>query len=141
MTVCYHEGESLEGAACLLYTRKHNNISTLVRHPLTERLCMKTEMCWNSSAEISKELDPNIKREKIGILVDAGDKLQADAISVWVDQKRPIKFKVEEGMTHRHGGHLAATQNTTFCKIKKPFDHILKAVIKQLSGSNKQIEA
>lgn len=140
MSEFYNVGECIEGAACNLFTRKHNVYSCLQSHPLTGKPCVRIEMSRNASAEITQEvsLDPDSLRLRIenGVHLSLGDKLKADSISVHVSQFRPVRFIVKEGATHTHGGHFASTNKNTLCSIRYAFEHIQKIEMKNLSSKS-----
>lgn len=141
----YNENDRIEGLHCELYCRKESVVSSLQRHPLSGKLCIRAELSRNATAEISKELDLSLeeKRRKLddqGIYTDLGDRLIGDALTVYIEQKRPIRFTVSEGATHRHGARFASTVNPTLSEIKYAQEHIRNAIAKRLIESQKLIE-
>ncbi|MDE5875288.1 MAG: hypothetical protein K2H15_06535 [Muribaculaceae bacterium] len=124
----YLTGSKIAGEACNLFTRKPSAYSKLVTHPITGKPCILVEMSRNASAEIYRELTGEDKELALKydpeINLCQGDKLKADAISVYVAQKRPLSFSVSEGATHTHGAHFVSTKKNTLCSIRYPFDHI-----------------
>ena len=140
----YNAGDKLGGKHCELYCRKENVCSSLQENPFTGKPCIRIELSRNSTSEISKELD--LSDEVLAGLIEEhkihctrGDRLCADAITVYVDQRRPIKFDKDEGATHTHGGRFASTSNNTFSEIKYMHEHIRNGEIKRIQ-SQKQIK-
>ena len=138
----YKEGERLGGAHGELYCRKESVISSLQKNPFTGKPCIRIELSRNCTSAISKSLDisdSDIKAilDKFGMHHKLDDRLVADAISVYVDQRRPVKFTVKEGATHRHGGRFASTTNPTFSEIKYPQEHIRNAEVKRIELQRK----
>lgn len=125
----YNIGDAIEGAKCELYARKVEGPGCLQQHPITGKPCMRVELSRNSTSEISKEMEFTDEEFSLrdGIHVKIGDKLIGEAITVFVTQRKPIRFNVDEGATHTHGGHFATTQKPTFCKIKYSQEHIRHA--------------
>lgn len=141
----YKENDRIEGLHCELYCRKETVLSSLQRHPISGKMCMRAELSRNATAEISKELqitakEKNEKYEKYGIYTNIGDRLVGDALTIFVEQKRPIKFTVKEGATHRHGARFASTTNPTLCEIKYAQEHIRNAEVKRLAAIQKLID-
>lgn len=125
----YNIGDSIEGARCELYARKVEGPGCLQEHPITGKPCIRVELSRNCTSEISKAMvfKEDEARLRKGVNINVGDKLIGSAITVFVTQRRPVKFSVDEGATHRHGAHFATTQNPAFCKIKYSQEHIRHA--------------
>lgn len=140
----YKESDRIEGAHCELYCRKQTPCSSLQKHPVSGKLCIRVELSRNATAEITKELDLTEDQKKakldMGIHSNLGDKLIGDAITVFVEQRRPIKFATDEGATHRHGANFASTTNPTLGEIKYAHEHIRNAAIKHLCELQKKID-
>lgn len=138
----YNIGDSIEGARCELYARKVDGPGCLQQHPITGKPCIRVELSRNCTSEISKQME--FTEDEIhlrsGIHINLGDKLIGDAITVFVAQRKPVKFNVEEGATHTHGGHFATTQKPTFCKIKYSLEHIRHAYENKQISLKKLIE-
>ncbi len=139
MTEFVKVGEKIEGAKTEIYCRKES-FKGLHKDPLTLKPMIKYEMCRNSTAEITEELflseDELEIRRRLNVALQVGDKLNADAITVFVDQKRPLKCIVKEGLTHTHGGHLFSTSNRTIGIIKYTHPnlmHLLQTNKKQIT--------
>lgn len=94
---------------------------------------MRIELCRNATSCISKEVE--LTRDELaareGIHLKKGDKLIGDAITVYVCQRRPVRFYPYEGATHTHGGNFASTKNPTLCEIKYSHDHIRNGMQKR----------
>lgn len=140
----YNKDEKLGGKHCELYCRKENICSSLQRNPFTGKSCIRVELSRNATSEISKELDLSDKdlRDLIAthqIHHSLGDRLCADAITVYIDQLRPIKFKKDEGATHTHGGRFASSINNTISIIKYTHEHIRNGEMKRIQSQQKYI--
>ena len=138
----YNKGDRLGGEHGELYCRKENVCSSLQKNPFTGKPCIRIELSRNSTSAISKVLDLTVPETaamvaKFGIHHSIEDRLVADAISVYVDQKRPIRFLVKEGATHRHGARFASTLNPTFSEIKYAQEHIRNAEAKRIEYQKK----
>lgn len=123
-----HEGAILEGAKCEIYTRKEV-FKGLQKDPITSANMIKYELCRNCSVEITKELEltdeDDIKlRDRLSVFRSLGDKLKADSITVFVDQKLPLKVEVREGATATHGGRYMSTKKRTVANIKYQFENL-----------------
>lgn len=137
----YRQDDRIEGARCELYCRKPTVKNSMEEHPISGEPCIRAEMSRNATSEISKELEltdeeKKIKIEQHRIHTDLGDKLIADGISVYVCQKRPLKFKPNEGATHTHGGNFSTTHTTTLCEISYPHEHIRNAELRRIESQN-----
>lgn len=140
----YKEKDRIEGEQCELYCRKAVSVSSLQKHPISGKPCIRAELSRNATSEISKELQltEDQKKEKLsvhGIHTDLGDRLVGDAISVFVLQRKPLKFESDEGATHTHGGNITSTGKATLCEIKYAHEHIRNAETKRIE-SQKMIE-
>lgn len=130
----YNVGDRIEGEHCDLYARKEVGPGCLQKHPITGEHCMRIELCRNATAQISKEIilsDDELKDWQ-GVHLNKGDKLIANAITVYVRQNRPVRFISHEGATHTHGGNYASTKRPTLCEIKYTHDHIRNGIQKRL---------
>lgn len=138
----YNIGDRIEGAHCELYSRKEVSPGCLQEHPITGKPCIRVELSRNATAEISKEMI--FTEEELacrqGVNITEGDKLKGDAITVYVCQRRPVRFYVREGATHTHGGNFASTKNQTLCEIKYPHDHIKNGIQKRQISIQKLIK-
>lgn len=135
----YNIGDRIEGEHCELYARKKVAPGCLQTHPITGKPCIRIELCRNATSCISKEMEltPDEMDARKGIHLKEGDKLKADAITVYVCQTRPVRFYPDEGATHTHGGNFASTKKQTLCEIKYSHDHIRNGMQKrQISMQN-----
>lgn len=138
----YRIGDRLGGAHCELYCRKENICSSLQINPFTGKKCVRVELSRNSTSEVSKAFD--LSDEELNSLIEKhnihhklGDRLVAEAITVYIDQRRPIRFTVKEGATHRNGARFASTVTPTFSEIKYAQEHIRNAEFKRLESLKK----
>ena len=141
----YELGDRHGGEHCELYCRKENVCVSLQKNPFTGKNCIRVELSRNATSEISKEFDLSDKDlcdllEAHSISHVLGDRLIADAITVYIDQLRPIKFKKDEGATHTHGGRFASTIRNTFSEIKYMHDHIRQGELKRIQSQQKLIK-
>ncbi|MBR1401739.1 MAG: hypothetical protein IJ604_01870 [Prevotella sp.] len=76
----------------------------------------------------------------MGVHLNKGDKLTADAIQLFVDVKRnSVKFEVKEGQTHTHGASLTSTDKRTVGRIKTPLANFMSQIDNKLKNQ-KQLE-
>lgn len=120
-------GDMVEGSKCEIYTRKEE-FKGLREDPITHKRMMVYELDRNCSVEVTAKLDlsdeDSKKRVEMGVHGDIGDKLKADAITLYVDEKKKLKVEVKEGQTGTHGGRLISTKKRTVGEIKYPFQNI-----------------
>ena len=120
-------GDMVEGEKCEIYTRKEN-FKGLREDPITHKRMMVYELDRNCSVEVTAKLlltDEDLKRRmEMRVHGEVGDKLKADAITLYVDEKRKLKIEVKEGQTATHGGRLISTKKRTIGEIKYPFQNI-----------------
>lgn len=122
------EGSLLEGAKCEIYTRKET-VKGLHRDPITSVMMLKYELNRNCSVEITKEHDLKTDedialRRKLAVFNSLGDKLKADSISIYIEQKLPLKVTVQEGATATHGGRFMSTSKRTVAKISRQLKNL-----------------
>lgn len=117
----------VEGAKCEVYTRKEE-FKGLRKDPITHKPMIVYELSRNCSVEVVEKLSLSTEeieeRAGMGIHTEPGDKLKADAITLYVAEKRKLKIEVKEGQTSTHGGHLISTKKRTIGEIKYPFQNI-----------------
>lgn len=121
-------GAILEGAKCEIYTRKEV-LKGLRKDPITSKAMLKYELSRNCSVEITKELELATQEERdlrisLHVYGKLGDKIKADSVSLYIDQKLPVKIEVKEGATHTHGGHFFSTKKRTIGVIKYQFPNL-----------------
>lgn len=138
----YNIGDRIEGAHCELYARKEVAPGCLQAHPITGEPCMRIELCRAATAQISKVMPYTEEELKIrqDVNLNLGDKLRGDAITVYVCQRRPVRFYTKEGATHTHGGNFASTKKTTLCEIKYSHNHVRNGIIKRQISIQKLIK-
>ena len=127
------EGEIVEGKKCDVYTRK-SVWKGLQKDPITQKNMMLYELDRNCSDKVVQALqladEEKIVRTEKNVHGNEGDKIQGDAISLYVDSKRKdLNLVVKEGLSSTHGGHLGTTKSRTIGKIKYSF-----AIYKKLLG-------
>lgn len=113
----------VEAASCGVYARRVQ-WKGLQKDPITQKRMTMYQLDRNCSAEVVKELDltneGRADKAKCHIHTQAGDKLTAETIHLYIDAKRKIRFEVREGQSHRHGGSLATTKTHTIGVITTP---------------------
>lgn len=127
MAIFIKEGEIIEGLKADVIARRAE-WKGLKQEPVTGKKMMLYELDRNSSVEVTQamELDEEGKalRKLLGVHGELGDKIQGDAIRLWVDSKRnSLKFVTKEGISGRHGANLVSTNKRTIGKIKYSFDN------------------
>lgn len=127
MAIYINEGEIIEGIKADVIARRAE-WKGLKREPITGKLMTLYELDRNCSVEIVEalELDEEGKamREQLGVHGKVGDRIQGDAIRLWVDIKRnALKFNTKEGISGRHGANLVTTNKRTIGKLKYSFDN------------------
>lgn len=124
MTKYINPGDLVEGQKCHVITRKHE-FKRLQKDPITNKNMVMYELDRNCSIEITECLqlsgdDLKLRlQNKVGLKL--GDCVMGDAIQMFVDTMRPIKFLVKEGQSSRHGASLANTTKRTIGKLKYNF--------------------
>ena len=103
------------------------------------------ELDRNCSVEIMESLtlsEEDIRlREKQNIHGNVGDKIQGEAIRLYVDSKRNcLKPVVKEGQSARHGASLIDTNIRTIGRIKTPFSVYNKLLGYSANSNNPQID-
>lgn len=124
MTKYITPGDIVEGQKCHVMTRKHE-FKRLQKDPITNKNMVMYELDRNCSIEITECLqlsgdDLKLRlQNKVGL--ELGDCVMGDAIQMFVDTMRPIKFTVKEGQSARHGASLVNTTKRTIGKLKYNF--------------------
>ena len=94
-------GDTVEGQKCEIYTRRED-CKGLREDPITQKKMLVYELDRNSSVEVRESLilseEEKILRDELNIHGEVGDKLKADAITVYVDVKRQLS--VEKQLLH-----------------------------------------
>lgn len=128
MSVFVTTGSMVEGAKCEIYTRKEN-LKGMYKDPITSKNMLKYELSRNCSVEVTEELqlttDEDIAlRDRSGVHRSLHDKLKADSVTLFIDQKLPLKVIPKEGATHTHGGRFMSTNKRTVGVIKYAFSNL-----------------
>lgn len=124
MTKYISPGDLVEGQKCHVTTRKYE-FKRLQKDPITNKNMVMYELDRNCSVEITEclelpEEDLKLRlQNKVGL--ELGDRVMGDAIQLFVDTIRPIKFTVQEGQSGRHGANLVDTTKRTIGKLKYNF--------------------
>ena len=73
--------------------------------------------------------------EGVNVYGNVGDRIEGDAIQMYVDIKRNnLRQKVKEGVSGRHGATLIHTTNRTFASVKYPLQNALSRLGLTASG-------
>lgn len=120
-------GDTVEGAKCEIYTRRED-FKGMRADPISGKSMLVYELDRNCSVEVTEALELTEQekelREKFNVHGKVGDKLKADAITLYVNEKRKLKVTVKEGQTATHGGRLISTKKRTIGVIKYPFQNL-----------------
>lgn len=116
------QGEMVEGAHCDVMARKVIWKGLRI-DPITEKKMTLYELDRNCSVEITRAMTLSPEelqlRQDMGVHLLVGDKLRGDKIQLFVDTiKNDLRFEVDEGVTSRHGAHLANSTKRTIGSIK-----------------------
>ena len=120
-------GDTVEGARCEIYTRKEV-FKGMREDPISGESMIVYELDRNCSVEVTEVLELTAEEKKLraelGVHGEIGDKLKADAITLYVNQKRKLSVTTKEGLTFTHGGRLISTKRRTEAEIKYPFQNL-----------------
>jgi hypothetical protein len=100
----------------------------LRKQPDTEAVMTLYECDRNSSAEIVKIYEGEIKECTKHFYRNKGDILKADAISVYTQSARKEKSYIKEGVTGRHGAQFLDLRKRSISTIKQPLENLLKCI-------------
>lgn len=106
----------------------------LKRHPITNKLMTLYECDRNSFAEIVKEFKGEPERGTESFHRLLGDSLEADAISIYIDTKRKVKYDVTN-LTARHKAQAFKIRNRSISTIKMPLENLRRYIL-SVTGSN-----
>lgn len=131
------EGESVDGW-CRKWTFR-----CLKRHPITRKVMRLYVTDRNCEVAVTKEgkvpSDSAIAEATQSFHRKIGDKVVADALSVWVDMKKSIHIETlhgKEEASHRHGIQYSNIKKHTIATITMPLQNLLR----QLGYSNNLLE-
>jgi hypothetical protein len=110
-------------------------------HPLIKKRMTLYECDWNSYAEIVKEYEGEPEEGTGHFNRSLGDRLEADAISVYIDTRRKIKFDVVNN-SGRHKAQEFKIRDRCIATIKAPLKNLLKHLspITEENDEKKSIE-
>lgn len=127
MTVYENVNDTIEGQKVDCVTRRFER-KGLKRHPAYDKVMFVFSCDRNSSAEVVEAVPAELAEapgtEFFHRMV--GDCLKCDAMSVYVNQKKPVVPVVKEGVSGRHGASLIHTTNHTIASIKVPLQNVMK---------------
>ena len=127
MATYIKEGEMVEGKKCSVSARRLEfKKGGLRKDPITNKSMVLYELDRNCSVEVTECLDLSAEEQQhrieLGVHGSVGDKIQGDAIRLYVDTKRDsLRPIVKEGQSGRYGASLVETNIRTIGRIKTPF--------------------
>lgn len=127
MTVFENVNDTVEGQKVDCKTRRFER-KGLKKHPVYKIIMFLFSCDRNSSAQV-KEILPNehvVPEEASHYHRKEGDALCCDAMSVYVNQKKPVIPIVKEGVSSRHGASLIHTTKHTIASIKVSLQNVMK---------------
>lgn len=132
-------GDTIEGEKTDGHARKWMPRG-LKKHPVTLKTMFLYVTDRNSRIEVTEAgvipEDEQLKNALKDCHRNVGDALECDSLSIYVNQKTPIKPDVKEGVSGRHGATLFHTAKQTIASIKTPIENVLK----RLGYSNNSLE-
>lgn len=146
MAIYIKEGDIVEGQKSSVSSRKIEfKKGGLRKDPITNKNMVLYELDRNCSVEIVESLNLSEEEQKLrdeqNVHGNVGDKIQGDAIRLYVDSKRNcLKPIVKEGQSARHGASLVDINIRTIGKIKTPFSVYNKLLGYSPHSSNPQID-
>lgn len=122
-------GDTVEGISINCVARKWISRG-LKKHPLTNKTMSLYVTDRNSTAEVLKSIglpeDEDIKKRTSHFHRNIGDILQADALSVYIDEVKRLKPVVLGGVSGRHKSNCLETKKHTIAEVKVPLDNLRK---------------
>lgn len=142
MSVYNNLNDTIEGEKVDAWFRNWH-CNGLKKHPSTNNTMLLYVTDRNSHAKVieaaNEPEDKMIREATNHFHRDVNDAVTADALSLWVDTRRMINYKVLHGKkdaSHRHGIMYSSIKVKTIATVKVPLANILK----KLGFSNNQIE-
>lgn len=126
MAIFENINDTIEGLKVDCVTRRFER-KGLKKHPIYKTIMFLFSCDRNSSANI-KEAFPKDKKQLDGTEHyhrEEGDGLKCDAMSVYVNQLKPVVPIVKEGVSGRHGASLIHTNKHTIASIKVPLQNVM----------------
>lgn len=121
--------DTIEGEKVEVVTRRLES-KGLVKHPVLGKTMIRYSCDRNSSAEVKEQgvvpEDEKLRNATSYYHRAVGDRLECDAMSVYIDQKKPVRSTVKEGVSGRHGASKFSTSKQTVANITTPLDNALK---------------
>jgi len=146
MAIYIKEGELVEGQKCSVSARRIEfKKGGLRKDPITSKNVVLYELDRNCCVSVDESLslsetEKTERETKKNWHGKVGDRIQGDAIRLYVDAKRDcLKVVVKEGQSARHGASLVKTNIRTIGKIKTPFSVYNKLLGYSANSDNKQI--
>ena len=143
MATFHNIGDTIEAKTAHCNARAWDPVA-LKRHPVTQEIMYLYRTDKNSHATVISSIDipsdHNIAAATSHFHREVGDKLTADALSVFVSCKRAIRSKVKEVESHRHGAQLISIPYHTIATIKMPLANMMKKLGLSNNEPNKILE-
>lgn len=145
MAIYIKEGELVEGQKCSISARRIEfKKGGLRKDPITSKNVVLYELDRNCSVSVDESLSlleaEKVTRDDLNVHGKVGDRIQGDAIRLYVDAKKDcLKAVVKEGQSARHGASLVKTNIRTIGKIKTPFSVYNKLLGYSANSDNKKI--
>lgn len=139
-------GDMVEGKKCSISARRMEfKKGPLRKDPITNKKMVIYELDRNSSIEVTQSLSLSKEEQQLrfelNVHGNVGDRLQADAIRIYVDTYRDcLKTEVKEGQSGRHGANITNTNIRTIGVIKTPFSIYGKILGNFVNNNEKMIE-
>lgn len=126
MAIFENVNDTIEGQKVDCTTRRFER-KGLKRHPVYQKIMFLFSCDRNSSALIKEKMaDTHMPPEGASCYHrNEGDELKCDAMSVYVNQIKPVVPIVKEGVTGRHGASKIHTTKHTIASIRVPLQNVL----------------
>ena len=131
MTKYQAVGETIEGEKIYLDARKLMQ-KGLKKHPVYQKNMFLYVGELNCNAEVRAKgnvpSDPDIQKKTSHYHRNVGDALNAFAVSIFIDAKRPLRSVVKEGVSGRHGSNILDIPCNSNVSIKLPLSNAVSRV-------------
>jgi len=119
-------GETIEGEKAYVDARKLI-LKGLLKHPIYQKrmILYKGDRNCNAIVEEAGTIpqDTDIREKTKTYHRNVGDELKSDAIAVYIDSCKPIRYTIEHG-SHRHETHVMRIPKQTIATITTPLANI-----------------
>ena len=131
MAVYNNVGDTIEGEA-VDFDGRSIRAQGAKKHPLTQKTMKLFTTDRNSHAVVKKigkePEDEEVKKETAYFHRAVGDKVTADALSVYTDIKAKVRPETihGEGASGQHGTNFASVNDHTIATVKMPLPNLIK---------------